>query len=311
MHSPQHWATIVLLLALVGCAGPPPVVAPPRRSSAPTSQTPGAVLTTAPMQSSKLSCGRGRVAGTVILALPGGRRAMFAVPAGDDGHQRLPLVIGLPGYGRTSEDLAAQSRIPARAAAAGMLAILPQAAGPAKSWDLSDTAGNRDVALLSAMVARLVATECADPDLVVIAGISDGGDMAVFAACALGGWFRAVVTVAASINPPPGCHRIRIVSVHGDADPVDPYRGKLGPPGYAATPPAVTSIAVWAALDGCRTAATTRVAPHIVVTTYPCGAQLVTVHGGGHTWPGGAAVSPSLGVTSSEYDATQEILALL
>jgi polyhydroxybutyrate depolymerase len=193
--------------------------------------------------------------------------------------------------------------------AAGMLAVLPQAAGPAKSWNLSGTPGNGDVAFLSALVTTLAATECADPGRVVITGISDGGDMAVFAACAMPGRFRAVITVAASINPRVGCHRIPIVAVHGDADPVDPYRGKPGPPGYAATPPAAAAIAAWAALDGCRTAATTRVAPHVVVTTYPCGVQLVTVNGGGHTWPGGAPVNPSLGVTTSEYDATAKILA--
>jgi hypothetical protein len=33
------------------------------------------------------------------------------------------------------------------------------------------------------------------------------------------------------------------------------------------------------------------------------------VNGGGHTWPGGAPVNPSLGVTTSEYDATAKILA--
>src|SRR5450759_3634362 len=114
-------------------------------------------------------------------------RAYFVSSDGcpDDGHHRLPLVIGLPGYGRTSEELAAQSRIPARAMAAGVLAVLPQAAGSAKSWNLSGTTDNGDVSFLSALVTRLAATECADPARVVITGISDGGDMAVFAACAM------------------------------------------------------------------------------------------------------------------------------
>src|SRR5674476_1282617 len=40
--------------------------------------------------------------------------------------------------------------------AAGMLAVLPQGAGPAKSWNLSDTTGNDDVALLSALVTQPV-----------------------------------------------------------------------------------------------------------------------------------------------------------
>jgi polyhydroxybutyrate depolymerase len=247
-----------------------------------------------------------------VLTMPGGRRAIFAVPAGDDGHHRLGLVIALPGYGETSEALAAQSRLPARAMAAGILAVLPQGAGPARSWNFSGTTGYDDVAFLSALVRRLTATECVDPARVVIAGMSDGGEMAAFAACSLPGRFHAVATVAASINPRVGCHRLPILAVHGDADPVDPYRGGPdGRPGYPATPPAAEAIAEWGALDGCRTATTTRIAPHILTTTYPCGARLVTVNGGGHTWPGGGPVSPSFGVTTSEYDATARILGLL
>jgi polyhydroxybutyrate depolymerase len=84
-----------------------------------------------------------------------------------------------------------------------------------------------------------------------------------------------------------------------------------GRPGYPPIPPAPAAIAAWSALDGCPTATTTRVVPHIAVTTYPCGAQLVTVNGGGHTWPGGAPVNPSLGVTTGEYDATATILKLV
>jgi polyhydroxybutyrate depolymerase len=221
-------------------------------------------------------------------------------------------VIALPGFGRTSEELASQSRIPARAIAAGVLAVLPQGAGPAKSWNLSGTTGYDDVGFLSALVTKLTATECADPARVVITGISDGGDMAAIAACALPGRFRAVLTVAASIDPRAGCQPIRIVAVHGDADPVDPYHGGPdGRPGYPAIPPASAAIAAWAALDGCSDAATNGVARHIVTTTYPCGAQLVTVRGGGHTWPGGAPVDPSLGMTTGEYDATATILGLV
>jgi polyhydroxybutyrate depolymerase len=244
--------------------------------------------------------------------LPGGRRALLAIPAGDDGHHRLGLVIGLPGYGRTSEELAAQSRIPSRAMAAGVLAVLPQGAGPERSWNFTGTTGHNDLAFLTALVTRLTATECADPARVVITGISDGGDMAGFAACALPGRFRAVVTVAASFLPRAGCRTTRIIAVHGDADPVDPYRGGPdGRPGYPAIPPAASAIAAWAAVDGCRTAATRVVARHIVTTTYPCGAGLVTVRGGGHTWPGGAPVDASLGVTTGEYDATATALGLL
>jgi polyhydroxybutyrate depolymerase len=316
MHFLPRGATLLLLLAVAGCAGPPGGAVSREQKPAPTSAVPTAVLTTAPLAtpspSPRPSCRSERAAGTVVLALPRGRRALLAVPAGDDGHHRLPLVIALPGYGQTSEELAAQSRIPARAMLAGVLAVLPQGADPAKSWNFSGTTGHDDVAFLSALVTQLAATECADPARVVISGISDGGEMAGFAACAMPGRFKAVVMVAASIGPRAGCHRIRIVAVHGDADPVDPYNGGPdGRPGYPAIPPAPAAIAAWAVLDGCPTAATTGVAPHVSVTTYRCGAQLVTVSGGGHTWPGGAPVNPWLGITTDEYDATATIFGLV
>jgi polyhydroxybutyrate depolymerase len=316
-HCLRRGGTILLLLAVAGCAGShagavPRQQNPAHASAIPTAALPSRLPATIPPPSPRPSCGTRRAAGMVVLALPGGRRALLAVPAGDDGHHRLALVIGLPGYGRTSEELADQSRIPARAMAAGVLAVLPQGAGTARSWNFSGTTGYDDLAFLSALVRQLTVTECADPARVVITGISDGGDMAGFAACALPGTFRAVVTVAASIDPRLGCHLIRIVAVHGDDDPVDPYGGGPdGRPGYPPIPPAPAAIAAWSALDGCPTATTTRVVPHIAVTTYPCGAQLVTVNGGGHTWPGGAPVNPSLGVTTGEYDATATILKLV
>ena len=135
---------VSLLLAVAGCAGPRAgavshVSSPASTPAIPTTVPPAVLKTalpskhlppTTPPPSPSPSCGSGRAAGTVVLDLPGGRRALLAVPAGDDGHHRLGLVIGLPGYGRTSEELAAQSRIPARAMAAGVLAVLPQGAGP-------------------------------------------------------------------------------------------------------------------------------------------------------------------------------------
>src|SRR5665811_2022163 len=81
--------------------GIPPAVVPGGRNPGPTSSAPTAVLTTGPPPNPRPTCGHARGAGTVVLALSGGRRALFAVPSGDDGHHRLPLVIGLPGYGRT------------------------------------------------------------------------------------------------------------------------------------------------------------------------------------------------------------------
>ena len=108
---------VMLLLAVAGCAGPRAgavshVSSPATTSAFPTTLPPAVPKTAVPSKrlpsatpplSPRLSCGSGRAAGTVVLDLPGGRRALLAVPSGDDGHHRLGLVIALPGYGRTSE----------------------------------------------------------------------------------------------------------------------------------------------------------------------------------------------------------------
>ena len=282
----------------------PAVVRP--TSSTSTGPRPGSAGTGTPQ------CGRGRATGEVVLTFSGGRQALLAVPGGDDGHHRLGLVIALPGYGRTSKQLVSQSRLPDRARAAHVLVVVPEGAGSHRSWNFSGTTGYDDLAFLSALRTRLVVAECADADRVVITGISDGGDMAAMAACKLSGRFRAVVTVAASTTPSRGCRPIRIIAVHGDADPLDPYRGGPdGRPGYRAIPAARVAIAAWAALDGCRQAATRELGWNIEVSSYPCGAQLVTIRGGGHTWPGGAPVDPALGRTTMHYDATSVILGLV
>src|SRR5665647_3924315 len=152
MHFLPRGATFLLLLAVAGCAGPPGGAVSREQKPAPTSAVPTTAPLATPSPSPRPSCRSERAAGTVVLALPGGRRALLAVPAGNDGHHRLPLVIALPGYGQTSEELAAQSRIPARAMLAGVLAVLPQGADPAKSWNFSGTTGHDDVAFLSALV---------------------------------------------------------------------------------------------------------------------------------------------------------------
>ena len=113
-RSPRILALLAvsLLLAVAGCAGPLAGAVSHVRSPASTpaipTTVPPAVLKTAlpskhlppttPPPSPSPSCGSGRAAGTVLLALPGGRRALLAVPAGHDGHHRLGLVIALPGY---------------------------------------------------------------------------------------------------------------------------------------------------------------------------------------------------------------------
>lgn len=189
------------------------------------------------------------------------------------------------------------------------MAALPQGAGRPAAWNFVSATGRDDVTFLARLLDELVASWCVDPGRVVITGMSDGGDMAAYAACALPGRFRALMTVAASTTPHARCHRIQILALHGDADPLDPYDGGPdGRAGYPDVPPARRAIQAWAEVDGCSRPIDHAEGTTLLLRSYPCGAELVTIRGGGHTWPGGVPSKPELGATTNQYDATATVL---
>lgn len=255
-------------------------------------------------------CGAMLPAGTSTRTVAG-RPVLVAVPESYDGVHQMPLVLVLPGYGQTPEALAAQSRLLVRGVSAGVLVAIPTGEGPERAWDFANVNGVDDVGFLRQTVSAMADSVCADRSHVVIAGISDGGDMAAQAICALPGVFQAVMTVASSTAPIAGCRPTRLLALHGDADPVDPYEGGVdGRPKYPNIPAATAGIAAWAAVDGCSKAQRTAPAADLLAVTYPCGAELITIHGGGHTWPGGAPADPQLGRTTDDLDASGELLEL-
>ncbi|HEV7208066.1 MAG TPA: hypothetical protein VGN54_04920 [Mycobacteriales bacterium] len=235
----------------------------------------------------------------------------MSVPRSYDRVHRLPLVVALPGYDQTPAELATQTGLLGRGVTAGVLTVILSGEGLERAWDFAHVNDVDDVGVLRQVVQTMTASWCADPGHVVVTGISDGGDMAAQAICQLPEVFQAVMTVAASTTPIMGCRPTRILALHGDADPLDPYGGGAdGRPRYPNIPAATSGIAAWAGADGCTSARRTAAAADLLVTSYPCGAELITIRGGGHTWPGGAPVSPALGRTTQDFDATGEVLQL-
>ncbi|MHB8452310.1 MAG: M15 family metallopeptidase [Mycobacteriales bacterium] len=283
---------------LAGSASPSPV-ATNRASPTPTPTPPAA-------------CGAPQPAGIQTLALPGGRQTLLAVPPGDTGHRRLALIIAYHGYAETPQDMVTESGLAARGEAAGVLVAFPLGTGNPLAWDFPGDIGPNDVAFTATLMARLDSDYCADPTHTVLTGLSDGGLMAITAGCALYRQVSAVLVVAANRYPPPDC-RVPLVAVHGDADPFDPFHGGYDSrPGYGGPLPATTTAAAdFAGQRGCTSATHAPLAPTVTATVYAgCGVTLVTIHGGGHTWPGGPPEPASRGVTSQAYDATGAVLAL-
>jgi polyhydroxybutyrate depolymerase len=249
------------------------------------------------------------------------RSALLAVPAAYDGHHRLPVIIGFHGYDQTAATFDGYTRLQTSGTAMGAVVAVPQGVGSPPGWNVPDSSevGPSDVAFIDALLRQLAEHACADPARVVLAGLSDGSDMAVTAACALAGRVRVLLLVAASTGPSPRCPAVAVLQVHGTADPVDAYAGRAADirRGFGSVKAAGAEQAVreWAQLARCAaqpavsTSADLRIVDYHACAVAPV--RLVAVQGGGHTWPG-ARPSPAYGRTTTSIGTRgllREVLA--
>jgi polyhydroxybutyrate depolymerase len=196
------------------------------------------------------------------------------------------IVVVIPGGGGDETDRLGV----ARAAAARRMAVLYPTSEGSGFWTLNDRQGRQDVDDVRALLDRVLATGCFDPDRVSITGVSNGAGFSARMACELPGRFAAVVPVAAgyrALDPCPAAARTNFLAIHGTGDTVVPYNGR--PPDRAGSVPRYT--AGWARRDGCAGRRTT--APRRLVIRYTyrgCDGglrvELVRLTGTEHGWPG-------------------------
>ena len=178
-----------------------------------------------------------------------------------------------------------------------------------------------DVDFLAAVIEELTAQGCADPQRVYVTGFSGGGRMASALACARPDLVAAIAPVAglragrASEEDPTvidtttcaSAQGVSVMTFHGTADLVNPYRGDNDPRwGYDVA----TAVQRWADLDECTGTTTEQISEHVERTAHQgCsrGADVVayTIAGGGHTWPGTSADLSALGTTTREISASE------
>lgn len=244
----------------------------------------------------------------------------------------MPLVIAL--HGRLG-DGAGQDKLGHWSTVAreqGFFVALPD--GVSRSWNdarggtPASEQGVDDVAFVSALIDWFAAHFSLDSHRVYIAGMSNGGFMTATLACKLADRVAGVALVASTMPKAleTTCAPSRPVAfavIAGEADPLVPYGGgrvRRGSGGEILSANATAEL--WAKLDGCAAAPETRAMPDLdandetttdVATYAACGGgaevRLYTVHGGGHTWPGGWAYFPEalIGKTAGDFDATEEI----
>lgn len=178
-----------------------------------------------------------------------------------------PLVIVLHGKTQRGADMIARTAWPQVAKREGFAVVFPD--GLNQAWADARTKagpalrgpppGTDDVAFIAKLVEKLVANGTADPKRVYVAGISNGGAMAMTLACARADLFAAAASVIMNLTDEAAvtCHPSRplpMLLMNGTADPLVPYEGGRGSSYFAADGFWSTeeTLAFWRKLNGCE-----------------------------------------------------------
>ncbi|MFB6458829.1 alpha/beta hydrolase family esterase [Bradyrhizobium tunisiense] len=178
------------------------------------------------------------------------------------------LVVVLHGKTQRGADMIARTGWPQVAKREGFAVVFPDGlnhawadartkAGPALR---GPPVGTDDVAFIAKLVEKLVADGTADAKRVYVAGLSNGGAMAMTLVCARADLFAAGASVIMNLTDEAAvtCHPSRplpMLLMNGTADPLVPYEGGRGSSYYAADGFWSTdeTLAFWRKLNGCET----------------------------------------------------------
>jgi polyhydroxybutyrate depolymerase len=246
----------------------------------------------------------------------------------------LPLLIVYHGGGQTAERARRYTRFDELAAKEGIAVAYPQ--GLDNNWndgritaDLSQRAAASadDVEFTVQIIAQLEVEHIADPSRVFLTGASNGGMMALRAACELDDRIAGIAPVVANLPVDWRCaaRRMPALFIHGTEDTFMPFPGGRIAEGKTVRDlgqvlSADATIAAFKRVNACAGVKETKSLDKkkgdgtiAVVSDYDCKRaplRHIVIQGGGHTWPGartGIVADLVLGRTSKEMDATAEI----
>jgi polyhydroxybutyrate depolymerase len=240
------------------------------------------------------------------------RTVIVHLPKGSSDSTPLALVLNLHGSGTTAIDQMLFTDMNKTSNHDGFIVAYPQGLitdGPGFDWNIPGVPliGGRavpkgsasDVSFLTKLVGILETRYCVNKDEIYATGFSGGAREVSQLACADSSIFAAVAPVSGLRRPEPcpATRAVPIISFHGSADPVDPFKGH----GQAYWTYSVPSAELkWAKQDDCSvTPSTTTVAKNVQLTTYDkcangASVELYEVVGEGHEWPGGPVLPAAL-----------------
>jgi len=210
--------------------------------------------------------------------------------------ERVPLLLVMHGLGSSAAGIEAQTGFDALADEHGFVVAYPD--GLWHSWNAGGCCGDAsaarvdDAGFLASVAAEVALTLPVDPSRVYLAGFSNGGMMALRAACERPDVFAAVASMAGTLVAP--CTPVRPVSVlqvAGGLDTVVPYRGQAWSLRLSASLPAVPiGSGTWERADLCSGLPTRVRTAHAEVRSYDrcaggSAARVVLLPAMSHVWP--------------------------
>ena len=262
---------------------------------------------------------------TTIRVGDADRSYIVHAPAGPAKAKR-PLVVLMHGGGGGAEQAMRAYRMNEVADRNGFLVAYPNGSGRRDDILLTWNAGNccgyamrhasDDVRFIRAMVDRIARDYGVDRNRVYATGMSNGGMMAHRLGCEAADLFAAIAPVAGALNIPcKPADAVAVLIIHGTADEHVPYNGGTGEKAFEnrVDKPVSHAVDLWRKANGCASQSPgTRKGNISRLTWTRCrdgaNVSLITVHDGGHAWPGGVPPRRDWAdVPSSEISASEEI----
>lgn len=265
------------------------------------------------------------------------RRWILHIPDGIGEDERRPMIVALHGGGGRADRFARFSNLDAIAERERVFVLYPQ--GFERHWndgrgtnDFEAFAQNiDDVGFLTSLVSYVDGIRVkVDRSRVYVAGISNGGMMALRLACEATDTFAAIAIVAANMpaRQEPRCRpdaTMPVLVMNGTHDRLVPYNGgtvRFGLQRLGSVLSTDATVRFWINRNDCADLPSTETLPdrpeddntETTVTRWTdCanGAAVVLyrIERGGHTWPGGAQYLPErvVGRVGRDFNAEEAI----
>jgi polyhydroxybutyrate depolymerase len=268
-----------------------------------------------------------------VLTVAGINRSyLLHVPPACSGKGPLPLLVVLHGADASGSMMMVYTRFNDIADRNNFIVVYPNSVGP--YWNdgrvdmnsVSFKANIDDVKFIASLIDTIASRFQVDTGRVYVAGFSNGGMMALRLAIAIPEKLAAVCSVSgllpkhlSYLTP---TRPIPVMIIQGTDDPIVPCGGGKLSGKHGEILSAVDTTAYWSARNGCSSRVGVQVLPDrdpddgtiVFRVSYACtnpGMEVVllTIQGGGHTWPGASIALPDnrSGKTCRDINASDMI----